>query len=239
MIQYSEQQINVTYERRFRQPAFQISRSMVEILARFYEILSSEFVLQPSDLTSAGAQSMGEVAASVRLFGGNGLLELTVEKFAARFEGLRTQDDAELVKKALRLSEMTLSEVLPGVDFSGTVVRVSSWIRFDNEDCDATEFLAKFGSPKSKVRAQEFGAKEILFTINWQIKNEDAGWAMKVLMEPSELPSSHLFLFLNAAYVENPEFSSFENRSNHIEKFYNELMARFGLVSSSGSGENE
>ena len=98
-MRFSTARLDVVYERSFEQPLFKVSKSAVEILECIYETLNPKYPLAMSDLTTTAALSMGDVAIRASLFRGNGVLELGVEKFTARFEGLRTPDDVEILNR--------------------------------------------------------------------------------------------------------------------------------------------
>jgi len=228
-MRYSLARLNVVYERPFRQPVFQVSKSAVEILDCLYGRLNPKYPMAMSDLTASSALSMGEIAIRARLFNGNGLLELSVEKFTARFEGLRNKQDVEIVKDAITLSEDALENALPGTNYEGAAIRTSAWLSCDDGDQGVQDLLEKFGTPKLKLRRNEFGAEKIKTPVRAQLTNEKEGWAVNFFLDTSELAGAHLFFLCDGVYIETGKFSNFAERANHLENVYEKLLEHYGL----------
>lgn len=228
-MQSSAIRLDVVYERPFVRPMFQVSRSAVEIIECFYTTLTSEFLIAMSDLTVAHAQSMADIAIRTSLFGGNGLLELNVEKFTARFEGLRTKDDSDVAKNVILLSEAAMEKALPEAQYKGALIRTSAWMACDGGERAVQNLLNKYGTPKLAVSPSKFGADNVKPLIHTEYTNEREGWHVKLFMDLSELAGAHLYVLCNGTYTEDGKFVTFEERANHLENIYKDLFKHYDL----------
>ncbi|MFQ5930967.1 MAG: hypothetical protein ACE5MM_01025 [Nitrospiraceae bacterium] len=228
-MRFSPARLNVVYERPFKQPVFRVSKSAVEILGCIYETLNPKYPMVMSDLTATAAQSMGDIAIRARLFGGNGLLELGVEKFTARFEGLQSKEDVEIIKDVIILSEDALQRALPGTQYKGATVGTSAWLICEDGEKGAQNILKKYGVHDASISPKKFGAEKIKIPISGELQNEKEGWSINFLIETSKLAGAHIYVLCNGAYVENSRFNTFEERAEHYDAIYRDLLANYGL----------
>ncbi len=227
--------LDVEYDRPFRRPIFKVSQSSVEILECFYDALSSEYPLAMSDLSAAPAVSMGDVAIRVKLFRGQGLLEVGAEKFTARFDGLQSRSDVDVVKTAIRLSENALERGLPGIEYNGAAIRTSTWSACEGGKEAVQAMLDKYDAPKENISAEKFGAEHIINSVVKRLTNEKDGWLVNFLLEFSELVGFHLFLRCDILYTEHGKFINFDGRAEHFENIYSCLLEQYGFEGISDS----
>lgn len=228
-MRYSVARLNVTYERPFKQPVFEASKSAAEILGNFYSTLNPTYPLKMSDLTATSALSMGDIAIRVSLFSGNGLLDLSIDKFTAMFEGLRLDQDVEVIKDVIVKSESVLSSSLPNIDFKGTNIKTSAWLICEDGAEAARYVLDRYGAPKVGLAYKKLGAGEIKIPVRGVITNKNEGWSTNFLIDLSEMTGAHLFFLCGSSYEEGGKYSNFVERSGHFESIYRNLLENHEL----------
>lgn len=226
---------DVVYERSFREPVFTLGKSAAEILGAFYKALSPEFRLAMSDLTVPPANTMGDLSIRASLFNGNGILEVNVDRFSARFFNLQSDEDIEIVKSVMRLSEISLTDTIKEIVYSDTIIRTSSWIEFEDTDDAAKKILAKYSKPRVDIDHVSLGAEEINHSIRSSVYNGSAGWAINFGLEISELPGYHIYFLCNAAYAENGAVVGFDAVTGHFEDIHRRLLESYEFYPASKS----
>ncbi|MCI0561040.1 MAG: hypothetical protein MN733_21345, partial [Nitrososphaera sp.] len=208
---------------------FKVPQSAAEILESIYQKLNPTYPLALSDLTATAALSVGEVAVRASLFEGKGLLEVSVDKFTARFEGLRTEGDLKLVRDVIILSEEALQSVFPNMHYTVATIKSSAWLNCKGEEKGVKDLLEKYGTPKLGLSPSKFGATKITNFIRSELINEEMGWSTNILIERSIIPATHLYILCGGTYLENDNFKGFREQVGHYENIYRMLLAHYEL----------
>ena len=228
-MKFSLFRLDVEFQHTFAQPVFKVPKSAVEILECLYEKLNPKYPVAIADLTATAALSMGDVAIRTSLFEGKGLIEVGVEKFVARFEGLRTAEDIKIIQEVITLSEEALQSALPKMRYKGATIRSSAWLICEGTERSAEDLLDKYGRLKNDLSPRKFGAKKVKNSIRSELVNEEAGWSINVSIERSLIPGAQLFVLCSGTYIESDKFKGFQEQASHYENVYRALLAHYGL----------
>lgn len=221
--------LDVEYDRPFQRPMFKVSRSAVEILECFYDALSSEYPLAMSDFSAAPAISMDDVAIRVKLFRGNGLLEVGAEKFTARFDGLQSKADVDVVKTVIRLSENALERSLPGTEYKWAAIRTATWSACEDGEKAVQALLDRYDATKGNIFPKKLGKGNTKNSIGGKFTNSNEGWMLSFLMEISEITNFNLFFKCDSTYFEGGKFVNFDERVEHFEIVHRSLLEHYGF----------
>lgn len=226
---YSVQNLNVTYEVTFKEPAFAVPQSAVPILDSFYKALAPRYGIRVSDLQITSGNLLSDMAVRVTLFRGNGSLEVSVEKFSGKFQGLKTEEDVMAVKDCLNLSGDALNKALPDFSERATAIGTTAWLTCDTEESEIKELLKNFGESGTNIPFEEFGATEINYSQKAAFSNTEESWSVAFGLERSAIPGSHVFFDCNANYLNGGRYNSLDERVEHVRRIWLGVLQNFRL----------
>jgi len=109
---YQTNWLDIVYEVIFSTLVFKLARENVDVLRIFYQHLAPHYSVRPSDMQVSGGTALSDVKARITLFRGNGVLEVTADKFSAAFNNA-VEKDFETIKDCVSISLSALAEWLP------------------------------------------------------------------------------------------------------------------------------
>lgn len=227
-MEYKALRMSVVYEHRFARPMFSVARVAVEVLEGIYEALSPEYAISMADLSAASAATMSEVAIRANLFGGNGFLEVNPERFHARFVGIQSNADIQTIKNTVVLAEAGMQKALNLTKFGDTSIQVSAWLTLTGGDEEGERFFEKY--VQKHIAKAELDAERAVYLINANFSNDNQGWRLNFLVEPSRLPGAQLFLLADATYSSGSRLEELDAKVSHLEAKIDILLKQCGLV---------
>ncbi len=228
-MEFSVTRLDIVFETVFIRPAFSVAQKTTKVLESIYDALSPRFSVQLSDLQVQPGLSFADVFVRVNIFGGNGQLELRVDKFTGRFQNLKTSDDVKSVKESLDLSEKAIAEVIPDMREKTTAIRTASWLNCGLDGAAAANLREKWVDASANVPYRQLGAASLNCPIEASFDNEEERWAVSFRIEPSASNSADLYFACNGLYAPGGKFSNLDERAEHMEIQYLGLLRHFGF----------
>lgn len=230
-MQIIARQMNVNYERPFEGPLFSVPKLAVEILDGLYGALNPDFPLAMSDLTATTGNSMSDIVVRVRLFSGNGGLEITPEKFSASFQKLQSKEDLKTVENVVLLSEATLEKSLgEKISYSGARFGLSLWFECKDGVDGVRGLLEKYGTLNVDLPVEKIGAETAAAKPRGTLYNDSEGWRIEFLLEPSQLTGTHLYFACDCSYTESGKYINFNERTQHLDNITKFLLEHHELT---------
>lgn len=214
---FSPRWIDVTYEAAFSAPLFDLPTRNVAILKAFHETISPRFAISLNDLQVTGGATLGDVRARVVVFGGNGIFDIFVEKFAAAFTNLRTQSDIEIVKDCMLLANHAMRSVLPTVSYREVILTSTLFLNLQGPENAATEFLDSFPSANRLTAAGLAQGTEVHYGLLADFENSSEAWRVTVRMERSYADQRILIIIARASYGMGGTLQTFSDQAAHLE----------------------
>ena len=121
-MQYQTTWLDIVYEATFSTPAFRLARENIEVLSILFKHLAPQYSVRPSDMHVSGGTALSDVKARISLFTGNGVLEITADKFSATFTNAVGQQDIENDQGLYRDQPECPDRMVAQLDLQGTRV---------------------------------------------------------------------------------------------------------------------
>ena len=95
---YKTSWLDISYEAIFRIPLFELARKNADVLKILHRHLTPYASINSSDMHALGGGALSDLKVRISLFRGNGILEITADKFSAIFKNAVGQKDIDLIK---------------------------------------------------------------------------------------------------------------------------------------------
>lgn len=220
---------DISYEASFRNPVFELARENVDVLKIFHRHLTPRFSVSSSDMQAMGGNALSDLKARITLFRGNGVLEITADKFLAIFKNAVGQSDIETIKDCVTSGLTALAEWSPDLRYREEVIRLTAFLSL-KEGMDARDnFLHNLIGSKMPFRADDFGASKIHSGLKAEFENP-GDWMIGFDVYRSWASEDMLIVNCNATYQESSALATFEDKTAHAGKIFTDFLAKIGLV---------
>jgi hypothetical protein len=154
-MQFDTRRLDLTYTLAFAEPLFAVATSLPTILERFHRTIGPRYFVGLDDLQALPGTSLGQVGAKVSLFGGNGTIQLMVDRLMVRFERLQGEADLKIAKDCLELAMDATRGLFPDARGRQALISVRMWLALADGEQAATQLLSEHGcaSLASRLRA--------------------------------------------------------------------------------------
>lgn len=225
---YQMKWLDVSYKASFRDPLFELARGNVEVLKIFHRRLTPHYLIRSSDMLAMGGNALSDCRTQITLFGGNGVLEITPDKFSASFTNA-IQKDTETIKDCITSGLAAMAEWSPDVAYREEVVELTAFLSLKGTDT-RDNFLHNLIGSKMMFRADDFGAPKIHSGLKAEFENSGDKWIVGFNVYRSWVDSETLIVNCNATYQEGGALATFEDKATHVDKIFANFLAKIGLV---------
>lgn len=222
------QSLDLTYDMAFRKPAFDLAPNSLRLLQRLYEALSPRVMVSPADLQVGAGNSLGDVLVRLRLFRGQGLVEITVDRFKCRFTELTAEEHLQLVVSCIDLAEKGVQEALTDVSAGTTAFRTVSWWKADVGKDKVKAYLRGAAEGRLQIPTQALGATEEEYSFKGTFRNKEENWLASFVLEPSVAESSDIFFSFDTVYIEDGKYTLFTAQAEHYESLCRAFLRGIG-----------
>jgi hypothetical protein len=137
----------------------------------------------------------------ITLFRGNGVLDVTVDKFSARFSNAVGEKDLETIKDCVAISLSTLAEWLPTMTYREHVIRGAAFLSLLSDSSTAADdFLNNLMGNKMMFRGEDIGASKSHFGLKAEFENPGEKWIVSFDVSRSWISGDMLIVNSSAIY---------------------------------------
>lgn len=221
---------DVAYEAIFSTPAFLLAGDGVAAFRSFHKEIRPRFVIKTEDMRLHGGTSLADIRMQITLFNGLGEVELTAERLSASFKNAAGRDDYRTVIDCITLCIVALAKWWPEVALKEERLRSTVFLKVGNET-DGARFLDDIMARENSasLTAREFGGSKILFEPKCEIQNSEQKWTATLHLFRSIVENDVLILSSSGTYGRDGEYSSIDQKTNHLEKVITMYLERMGL----------
>jgi hypothetical protein len=222
---YQTNWLDIVYEVVFSTPMFKLVREDVDVLRIFYQHLAPHYLVRPSDMQVSGGTAPSDVKARITLFRGDGVLEVTVDKFSATFTNA-VEKDLETIKDCVAISLTALAEWLPTMTYREHVIRGAAFLSLlSDSPTAADDFLNTLMGNKMAFRGEDIGASKSHFGLKAEFENPEEKWIVSFDVSRSWISDDMLIVNSSAIYQGDSAMKSLDDKAAHIRMVFNS----FGL----------
>jgi hypothetical protein len=227
---YQMNWLDIVYEVVFSTPMFKLVRENVDMLRIFYQHLAPHYLVRPSDMQVSGGTALSDVKARITLFRGNGILEVTVDKFSATFTNAVGEKDLETIKDCVAISLSALAEWLPTMTYREHVIRVAAFLSLlSDSPIAADDFLNNLMGNKMAFRGEDIGASKSHFGLKAEFENPEEKWIVSFDVSRSWINGDMLIVNSSAIYQGDSVMKSLDDKAAHIQMVFNSFLTTIGL----------
>ncbi|MCI0591542.1 MAG: hypothetical protein L0Y67_08120 [Gammaproteobacteria bacterium] len=226
---YQTNWLDIVYEVVFSTPMFKLVRENVDVLRIFYQHLAPHYLVRPSDMQVSGGTALSDVKARITLFRGNGILEVTVDKFSATFTNA-VEKDLETIKDCVSIGLSALAEWLPTMTYREHVIRGAAFLNLSSDSSTAADdFLNNLMGNKMMFRGEGIGASKSHFGLKAEFENPEEKWVVSFDVSRSWISGDMLIVNSSAIYQGDSAMRSLDDKAAHIQMVFNSFLTTIGL----------
>lgn len=225
---YQTNWLDIVYEAVFSTPMFTLARENVDVLRIFYHHLAPHYSVRSSDMQVSGGATLSDVKAKITLFRGNGVLEVTADKFSATFNNA-VEKDTETIKECVALSLSALAEWLPTMAYREHAIRGTAFLSLLSDSPTAIDdFLYSLIGNKMTFRSEDFGASKSHFGLRAEFENPEEKWIVNFHVSRS-WSGDMLIVNSSAIYQADGMMKSLESKVAHVQTAFTSFLTAIGL----------
>ena len=221
--------MELTYEAEFSSPSFDLPGSQPALMRSLYHSFHSVFPLRIGDLHAFGGTALSDVSVRVTLLGGDGTIDVTADRFSARFVGMTRPQDLETCHRCIALAEQALAGTLSDVSIHLVSIRPILTLRLGGESVDARDYLRRLVTPGVGLDLEGLGAVALHPCVNLELENVDERWQAVLHAYPSAFNNSSVVAACSIVYTESPEPRTAEERNGRLWRLIAVLLTGLGL----------
>lgn len=225
---YQTNWLDISYEASFRNPVFELARENVEVLKIFHRHLSPRYLISSNDMQAMGGNALSDLKARITLFRGNGVLEITADKFSAVFKNA-LEKDIETIKDCVTSGLTAMTEWSPDLTYKEEVIRLAAFLSIKEGSDARDDFLHNLIGNKAVFRAEDFGASKVHSGLKAEFENP-GDWMIGFDVYRSWASNDMLIVNCNAIYQDSSALPTFEDKTAHTGKIFNDFLAKIGLI---------
>ncbi len=227
---YQVNSLDSVYEAVFSTPMFTLARQNVDVLRIFYDHLAPKYLVRSSDMQVSGGAALSDVKAKITLFSGNGVLEVTADKFCATFKNAFEEKDIEIIKECVGLSLSALAEWWPAITYREHVIRGTAFLSLLSDSPTAVDdFLYNLIGNKMAFRGEDFGASKNHSGLKVEFENPEEKWIVSFDVSRSWIFGDKLIVNSSAIYQADGMMKSLESKAAHVRKAFISFLTAIGL----------
>ena len=220
----------IVYEAVFSTPMFTLGRENVDGLRIFYHHLAPNYLVRSSDMQVSDGAALSDVKAKITLFRGNGVLEVTADKFSATFKNAVDENDTETIKQCVALSLSALAEWWPVMTYREHVIRGAAFLSLLSDSPTAVDdFLYNLIGNKMAFRGEDFGASKSHSGLKAEFENPEEKWIVSFDVSRSWIIGDKLIVNSSAIYQADGMMTSLESKVAHVQMAFKSFLTAIGL----------
>ena len=225
--------LDVTYERLFARPSFELAASPVTVLRALHEAISPRYPLGSVDLSVEAGRSVADVRVKAALFDGNGAIEVTADGFKGAFTNPIGPGALEKVKDCLALGLDAVQSALPNLTLALGSITARYFVELIDKPQDAHTYLRELMANTTPQIIAEGQDVEVVPGLKVDLMNSAEKWSFSFQLERAVRSRTELFSICASQYQTDGMFCSIDEQAKHHVEFTSRCLSRIGLVSES------
>ena len=221
--------LDVTYDRRFRQPSFDIAATPVVVLRALHAAISPRYALSSADLAVEAGRSVADVRVTATLFGGSGVIEVTPDGFKCTFAN-PLGPALQIAQDSVVLAFEALLSAMPSIALGVASITTRFFLELLDEPRDAHAYLQDLGTKTPPLITDETLGVESVPGVKVDLINSVEKWSFMFQLERAVRSRNELFAVCAGQYEMDGVFLSVEEQAKHFGKYAQESLSRVGLV---------
>jgi hypothetical protein len=214
---------------------FDLPQRGIELLRAIHLGLRDQAApIAASDMQFTGGNSLADVCATVRMYGGKAVIEVTTEKFSVRFSEMQNYQHVDLCKRCVRSAWSAFDSVFPDTQLGHASVRSSLQLELADQS-DAKEFLRQLMPNDSQLAWKDLGDVVEHPGVSLELENAGESWNGFLNMYHDHTASSSLIVSYTAMYGSESTIRALADQFDHSERLLAAFLKRCGLAASESS----
>ncbi len=218
------------YEVAFHRPAFSRIASFSQIIEPIYDAFSSEVPIPPDAIKLENGDTIATAGVTLTLFSGFGLFEARLDGYKARFLDLRSPGAIDQAKRYAKLFESAVCGFLTdGIPAHWRLI-IPSWLTVDGGMDAAEDLIRRLTWLPESHDPFEIGSTEVSSQVRFDCFNTEDLWTVRVTVDKSAMPDTHLFLEISGEYAQGSHFDTLDKQAEHLSIVSKLVIDKLGLV---------
>lgn len=124
-MQVAVKRVDVEHEAHFSAPLFDLADHSTEVLRCFHDEASSKYPIRSEDMWISKGVQLSEPRVGIDMFGGHGLIDVTVDRLSVSFKSVRNARQAAICRDCISLSESALRRGFPELAVSTAAFKLT------------------------------------------------------------------------------------------------------------------
>ena len=227
---FQAKSLDIQYDVGFRTPFFGLARSNVEVLQALYEQFPPRYGIQSSDLQAVGGSVMSQLRATLTLFRGNGIIEVSSDKLHVKFSNATGKDDVAIIQDCIIHALTALSRFISESQFGPELIVVKAFLGIAGGTTERDKFLDRFHMPYVDGLAKSTNLI-ISPAIKFDIQNEAEKWNVNVELSRAWIDPEAIFLAVNGNFSTGASAQTLPRRADIIQGVMKQALEAVGLQS--------
>jgi len=225
--------LDILYDVGFRTPFFSLARSNVEVLQALYQQFAPKYGIQSSDLQAVGGTVLSHLRATLTLFRGNGIIEISSDRLHAKFTNATAKDDGVIVQDCISRALIALADFVPESQLGTELVTIHSFLGIAGGTKHRNAFLDRFQIPYIDALSKSFTDRAISPAIKLDIQSESEKGSISVELSRAWGDAEAIFLALNGNFSMGISVQTLPRRAEIIQDVLKRILGAVGLESES------
>lgn len=217
------------YEVAFHRPAFSRIASFSQIVEPIYDAFSPEVPISPEAIKLEDGNTIATAGVTLTLFSGFSLFEARLDGYNARFQDLRSSEAIDQAKRHAQLFESAVCGFLAdGIPAHWRLI-IPSWLTVDGGMEEAEGLIRRLTWLPESNDPFEIGSTKVSSQVRFDCFNKEDLYTVRVSVDKSAMPDTHLFLEISSEYVQGSAFNTLDKQAEHLSIVWNSVVNKLGL----------
>ena len=222
------------YKVKFARPAFSQVTTFAEIIGPIHDAFS-HIVPNPSseiEINAGNSISNSSVVLNLPLESGFSVFEARLDGYKVSTYRLPSLSSLDSQVRNSNLFETAVLNFLSDCEPVNWFLDTRFWLSLDVDDAliKSEQLIKDLTSYAQSEDPFGFGSTEMNASIQFNCINEDEKWAVRVYLDKSELPGSHLFLRTSGEYHKGSIFDTIEQKIDHLKVIHESVTRKLDLT---------
>lgn len=218
------------YEVAFNRPAFNHIASFSQIIEPIYDAFSPEVRIPSDAIKLENGDTIATAGVTLTLFSGFSLFEARLDGYKTRFLDLRSPEAIDQAKRHAKLFESAVRGFLTdGIPAHWRLI-TSSWLTVDGGIDAVGDFIRRLTWLPESQDPFEIGSTGVSSQVRFDCFNIEDLWTVRVTLDKSAMPNTHLFLEISGEYASGSHFNTFDKQADHLSVLSRSVIDKLGLV---------
>lgn len=232
-MQVAVKRMGVEHETNFSTPLFDLADRSTEVLRCFHDEISSKYPIRSEDMWISKGVQLSEPRVGIDLFGGHGLIDVTVDRLSVGFKAVQNARLAAICRNSIALSKSALRKVFPDLAVSTAAFKLTLSLRLDDEAANANQHLSQATEPSFKGDLGAFGSVRALPRVSLDLDNNEEHWRAFFSAYGSGQDPQQLNASCRLWYYEDTAIQRLTDKVLHMERLLAAFLGGIGLDAAS------